>query len=203
MARMWLGASGLLVALAIVAAATGCAGKQSRAAAAPSPTASPGAGRSAPLDGLADIRDYLERVRPMTSELAATLAMLPDAVRGLSAKPDGTWTASSRKLDRIATQLDRAASSLAALTPPDGLRSVQAAAVSGIRSRWGAVCSSGFLKITCTLSPPPNAHIVLSSTGNMLTLSTLRTPLQRSLGALAFAIGVRRTPSPPSMSSTT
>jgi hypothetical protein len=129
----------MLVTLAIVLAATGCAGKQTPAATTPSPTASPGAARSGPLNGLGGFRDYLERVKPITSELAATLASLPDAVKDLSAKPDDTWTTSAAKFDRIAARLDSEASSLAALTPPDGLQPVQAAAVKGIQEAQSAV----------------------------------------------------------------
>ena len=63
----------------------------------------------------------------------------PTRSKGLSAKPDDTWTASAAKLDDIAAQLDSEASSLAALTPPGGLQPVQTAAVTGIREAQSAV----------------------------------------------------------------
>ena len=133
MIRMRNGVSGVFVTLAIVLAATGCAGKETSTATAPSPRASHSAPQSGLLNGVADLKTYLEQVRPITSELATTVAALPDAVKGLSAKPDDSWTTSAAKLDDIAAQLDSEASSLAALTPPNGLQPVQGAAVTGIR----------------------------------------------------------------------
>ncbi len=115
MIRMRIGVPGVFVTLAIVLAATGCAGKETSTATAPSPRASHSAPQSGLLNGVADLKTYLEQVRPVTSELATTVAALPDAVEGLSAKPDDTWTASAAKLDDIAAQLDNEASSLAAL----------------------------------------------------------------------------------------
>jgi hypothetical protein len=139
MIRMRIGVPGVFVTLAIVLAATGCAGKETSTATAPSPRASHSAPQSGLLNGVADLKTYLQQVRPVTSELATTVVALPDAVKGLSAKPDGTWTTSAARLDDIAAQLDGEASSLAALTPPGGFQPVQAAAVTGIREAQSAV----------------------------------------------------------------
>lgn len=135
MTRMRTGVSGVFLALMIALAVAGCGSTQTPTTPTPTPTASQG-GLSARLG---DLTAYLEQVQPITSELGATVASLPDAVKGLSAKPDGTWTTSATKLSDIAAQLGNEASSLAALTPPDGLQPLQEAAVKGIQGAQSAV----------------------------------------------------------------
>jgi hypothetical protein len=69
----------------------------------------------------------------------ATAGSLPTAVKGLNTKPDSTWTASATKLEAVASQLGDEASSLAALTPPSSLASVQAVAVKGLQGAQAAI----------------------------------------------------------------
>ena len=138
--RMKTAVPGVLAAVVMGLAVAGCGGASSPAATAPSSTGpAPSTAQTGPLGRLSDLKSYLEQAKPIASELATTVSALPDAVKGLSTKPDETRTTSATKLSDIAAQLDDEASSLAALTPPDGLRSLQAAAVQGIRGAQSAV----------------------------------------------------------------
>ena len=79
------------------------------------------------------------RQRLVATQLGAAVSALPDAVKGLAKKPDGTWNASATRLKAISAQLSADAASLAALTPPDVLRPVQYAAVKAISDAQSAV----------------------------------------------------------------
>lgn len=133
---------GLAAALAVVAAVAvlaGCGTKASSSAATPSPTASKPQGSLAAAAALAG---YLGQVKPIATQLATTAASLTDAVQGLATKPNATWTASEARLTTISSQLSSQAKSLAALTPPTALRSVQAAVVTGIDAAQKAVAKT-------------------------------------------------------------
>lgn len=190
MKRMRTGVPGVFVTLAIVLAATGCAGKESSTAAAPAPKASHSAPQSGLLNGVTDLKTYLEQVKPIASELATTVAALPDAVKGLSAKPDDTWTTSAAKLDDIATQLDGEASSLAALAPPDGLRPVQTAAVTGVREARSAVTGiAGALDKRSSSSAPERATLQSEIDKLQARLSALSKMLGAGIEALLGSTG--------------
>ncbi len=105
----------------------------------PSPTASASASGSGLPAQLGALRTYFGQVQPIMSRLASTMASLPGAVKGVSTKPDSSWTTAAGKLDGIATQLGNEADSLAALTPPALLAPVQDVAVKGIRDAQAAV----------------------------------------------------------------
>jgi hypothetical protein len=115
---------GVTVALVVAVAAAvlaGCGSKASSLAATPTPSASPTASQGS------------------LAQLGAAVTALPDAVKGLAKKPDGTWNASATRLKAISAQLSADAASLAALTPPDVLRPVQDAAVKAISDAQSAV----------------------------------------------------------------
>ncbi len=128
-----------LVVVAAVAVLAGCGTKASSSAATPSPTASKSQGSLAATAALAG---YLGHVKPIATQLAATAASLPGAVKGLATKPNATWTASAAYLQAISLQLSSQAKSLAALTPPTALRSVQDAVVNGIEATQKAVAKT-------------------------------------------------------------
>jgi hypothetical protein len=130
---------GLTAALVVVVATVmvaGCGTKASSSAATPSPTASRSQGS---LAGIAALAGYLGQARPIATQLEATVTSLPAAVKGLSKKPDSTWTAAAAKLKTISSQLGTEAANLAALTPPATLRPVQDAAVKGVTDVQSAV----------------------------------------------------------------
>jgi hypothetical protein len=133
--RVRSAASAVLVAVMVALVVTGCGGKAAPTTTTPSPTASKG-GLAGTIGAL---KTYLEQVKPITAQVGAAAASLPDAVKGLKVKPDSTWTQSAAKLNAIASQLAGAGSSLAALTPPASLQSVQAAGVKGIQDAQSAV----------------------------------------------------------------
>lgn len=121
----------LLVAVALAA----CGGSEasSSASSSPSPT-SPGL-----VSRLATLSGYLSQVKPIASQVGDTVAALPGAVKGLSSKPNASWTAAASKLDTIAKQLGNEADDLSILSPPTGFGSAQATTVSGIRKAQSAV----------------------------------------------------------------
>jgi hypothetical protein len=132
---------GVTVALVVAVAAAvlaGCGSKASSLAATPTPSASPTASQGS-LAQLAALAGYLGQVKPIATQLGAAVTALPDAVKGLAKKPDGTWNASATRLKAISAQLSADAASLAALTPPDVLRPVQDAAVKAISDAQSAV----------------------------------------------------------------
>jgi hypothetical protein len=134
MTRTRTGVSGVLAVTMIALVIAGCGGTVTPTTAPSAPASQTGA-----LGRLSDLKSYLEQVKPITSDLAATVSSMPDAVKGISAKPDGSWTTAAGKLDDIAAQLGDEADNLAALTPPDGLRSLQEVTVNGIQAAQSAV----------------------------------------------------------------
>ena len=124
-----------LVVAAAAAVLAGCGAKASSSAVTPSPTASHSQNS---LVGLAALAGYLGKVRPIATQLESTVASLPSAAKGLSNKPDRTWTAAAARLKTISSQLGSEAANIAALTPPSALRPVQDAAITGIKDAQAA-----------------------------------------------------------------
>jgi hypothetical protein len=118
---------GVLMVAALVA---GCGETTTASSPSPSPSATDGgiAGR------LAALKAYTEEVKPIATQVAATASSLPEALKGMSTKPDATWTAAAEELDAAAAEMGDAAESLSALTPPESLQPVQDAAVKGVES---------------------------------------------------------------------
>ena len=134
---------GLAAALVVAAVAVlaGCGTKASPSAATPSATPSPSVSQGS-LAQLAALAGYLGQVKPIATQIEATVTALPDAVKGLAKKPDNTWTASATKLKTISAQLGTDAKNLASLKPPDALHPVQDAAVKGIKDTQAAVAKT-------------------------------------------------------------
>jgi hypothetical protein len=141
----WTRAMAALTAATVVAIVAlivaGCGGS-SAASATPTPTPS----QSSITARVLALKDYLGQVKPITDQLATTVASLPGAVKGMGAKPVATWTAAATTLDATATQLGAEAASLSALTPPASLQSTQDAAVKAIQSvQTGVSDTAAFL----------------------------------------------------------
>ena len=125
----------VLVALIVALVVAGCGSKAASPAPSPSPTPS-----SSGLAGtIGSLKTYLGQVKPIATQVGAAAASLPDAIKGLKAKPGATWTQSATKLNAIAAQLASAASGLTALTPPAALQSAQAAGVKVIQDAQSTV----------------------------------------------------------------
>jgi hypothetical protein len=122
-----LSTAALIAVVALVAA--GCGGSTA-ASATPSPTPS----QSSIAARVLALNAYLSQVKPITGQIGSTVASLPGAVKGISAKPGATWTTAATALDATATQLGAEATSLSALTPPAALQSTQDAAVKAIQA---------------------------------------------------------------------
>ena len=116
-----------IIALVVLLAAGGC-GKKASSASSPTPSAS----RSSAATRLAAITGYLSQVRPIATQVGATLGSLPQAVKGIHKNPDATWTAAATKLNAIAAKLGSDAANLKTLNPPASLQAVQEAGVKGI-----------------------------------------------------------------------
>jgi peptidoglycan hydrolase CwlO-like protein len=125
-------AAAAVVALAGVLA--GC-GNSATPAASPS-TIYP---QSSATGTLPALKTYLGDAQSVLDQVATTVGALPDAVTGLSAKPDDTWQSSAAQLESIATQLGDEAAALAALQPPSALQPVQDAVVKGIQATQSGV----------------------------------------------------------------
>jgi hypothetical protein len=119
----------VLAALVIAAVLAGC-GNTAGPSEAPS-TIYPESSATGTLPAL---KAYLTDAEDVLGQVTTTVATLPDAVSGMSRKPDDTWTASAAQLQSIATQLGDEAAALAALQPPSGLQPVQDAVVKGIQA---------------------------------------------------------------------
>lgn len=115
-----------VMARVVVLAVAGCGNK------AASTSSSPAASQSGAAGGT--VRAYLGQAQSILSHVRTTAGALPDATASLSRTPDDTWTASTARLNEIASQLGIEASSLAALTPPSALMPVQDAVVKGLHA---------------------------------------------------------------------
>ena len=94
---------------------------------------------SSPTSGPAALKAYLNDAKVVLTDLSTTAAGVPDAVAGMSRKPDSTWTTAATNLQDISTQLGDEATALAALQPPETLQPVQDAVVTGIEGAQTAV----------------------------------------------------------------
>jgi flagellin-like hook-associated protein FlgL len=124
----------MFVAVMVVLTLAGCGGSTT---ATPTPTPSPS--ESSLISRLAALKAYKAQVQPIVTQLTATATSLPTAVKGLSTRPDSTWTASAANLTVIAAELGDEAASLEALIPPAALADVQAAAVTAIQNVQAAL----------------------------------------------------------------
>ena len=94
---------------------------------------------SSPTSGPAVVKAYLNDAKVVVTDLSTTAAAVPDAVAGMSKKPDSTWSTAATNLQDISTQLGDEATALAALQPPETLQPVQDAVVNGIQGAQTAV----------------------------------------------------------------
>lgn len=134
-----LSTAALIAVVALVVA--GCGGSTA-ASATPTPTPS----QSSIAARVLALNAYLNQVKPITGQIATTVASLPGAVKGIGAKPGATWTTAATALDASATQLGTEAGSLSALTPPAALQATQDAAVKAIQSvQTGVSDTAAFL----------------------------------------------------------
>jgi len=130
-----------MLAAVVALVVAGCGGSTA-ASATPTPTPS----QSSIAARVLALKDYLGQVKPVTDQIASTVATLPGTVKGMGAKPGATWTAAAASLDAAATQLGAEATALSALTPPAALQSTQDAAVKAIQSvQTGVSDTAAFL----------------------------------------------------------
>jgi len=94
---------------------------------------------SSPTSGPAALKAYLSDAKVVLTDLRTTAAGVPDAVAGMSKRPDSTWSTAATNLQDISTQLGDEATALAALQPPETLQPVQDAVVAGIEGAQSAV----------------------------------------------------------------
>lgn len=174
-----------LAAAAVVVAVvvSGCGSTATSSSGSPTPAAS-GSGAASNLAG---VRAYLDSLKPILSQLGKTASTLDDAVKGISKKPDATWTTAATKLDTAAGELGSEATSLSALTPPAVLQPLQDAAVQGIQSAQRAVSKSAdALDKRAATSATRRAQIQAQIAGLAAGLSTLSRQL---LGAAQDIVG--------------
>jgi hypothetical protein len=164
-----------LVALVAVLALAGCGSKASMSS---SPAASQGGtASSAPTT-------YLAQAQAIAAQVGITAGALPDAVAGLSKKPDNTWMTSGTKLNEAATQLGKEAASLAALTPPAALQPVQDAVVKGLKAMQVKVnLLSGLLFEESADEATANSPIQTQVDKMKTQVQALSTKLSAALGA--------------------
>lgn len=97
-----------------------------------------GCGSSSTTTGSAS-QTYLNSARDVLYEVGSTASTLPDAVTGMSKKPDSTWTAAAAKLHAASSRLGQEAARLAALKAPAALQPVQDLVVKGIQAAQAGV----------------------------------------------------------------
>jgi hypothetical protein len=167
-----------LVALVVVLALAGCGSKAASTSSSPAATQG-GAASGAPTT-------YLGQAQQILSQVATTAGALPDAVAGLSKKPDDTWMASGAKLNEIASQLGAEASSLAALTPPGVLQPVQDAVVKGLQATQSKVNAlSGLLHKQSATEATANSPVQTQVDKMKTQLQALSAKLSGALAALS------------------
>ena len=164
-----------LVALVAVLALAGCGSSASMSS---SPAATQGGTASgAPTT-------YAGQAQAILSQVGTTAGALPDAIAGLSKKPDATWLASGTKLNEAATQLGKEAASLAALTPPTALRPVQDAVVKGLKAMQTKVnLLSGLLFEESADEATANSPIQTQVDKMKMQVEALTAKLSGALGA--------------------
>lgn len=120
-------------ALGIAVVAAGCGSST------PDEAASTIYPESSPTSGPAALKAYLSDAKVILADVSATAAGVPDAVAGMSRKPDSSWSTAATNLQDISTELGDEAAALAALQPPESLQPVQEAVVTGIEGAQTAV----------------------------------------------------------------
>jgi hypothetical protein len=185
------GAAAAVVTTLVVLILAGCGSAATSSSTSPTPSPTASASGSGLASQFGALRTYLGQAQPIMSQLATTMASLPEAVRGIGAKPGGSWTTAAGKLDGIATQLGNESDSLAALTPPTLLAPVQDVAVKGIRDAQAAVTKT---------ATALNRREATSATGHLALeaqIATLEAKLyQLSQGLLGAIQGAAAAQSP-------
>jgi hypothetical protein len=181
--RRSVAVASVVVAAAVVLAGCGTKASSTSQSPASSPKALPSQGS---LAGLAALAGYLGQVRPVATQLGSTVSALPEAVKGLSTKPNGSWTTASTKLKAISSQLGAEAATLAALSPPALLRPAQDAAVKAITDARSAVANTASTLGKRTATKGTAAGQIQSQIGALTSrLSQLG---QQLIGTIAAAI---------------
>jgi hypothetical protein len=119
-----------IAVLALAVAVAGCGDTTTTAS--PASSASPSQGTAA--QKAMEYTAYYKEVQPVFADLTTAIGGLDGTVKGLSKKPDETWTQSAKQMQTSATQLGTAATELEAITPPAGLESAQASVITGLQS---------------------------------------------------------------------
>ena len=172
--------AGTFAALIVALALAGCG---SGTAASPTPSATPSP--SGIAGSLLALKTYLGQVQPILSRVSTTVGTLPDAVKGLSKKPDSTWTASATRLDDIAAQLSSEAASLAALTPPSALQSLQDAVVKTIKAAQAPVAKlAGALSKGVATAATAQSKVTSTIDSARALLQGASTQLNGAIGSL-------------------
>ena len=176
-----------LMALAVVPALAGCGSTAASTSSSPTVTQSAVAS-SAPTT-------YLAQAQQIIAQVGTTAGSLPDAVAGLSKTVDDTWMASGAKLNDVATQLGKEASSLAALTPPSALQPVQDAVVKGIQDAQAKVNDlSGLLNAQSATAATAQGSVQSQVDGMKAKLLVLSTVLSTALDKLGGTPDATPTP---------
>jgi hypothetical protein len=128
----------LLGLMAAVLATTGCG---SGTAASPSPSSSPSAGSTA--QRVLALKTYVTQLMPIYNEASTAVGSLDGAVSGLSRRPDKTWVASAAQLKTASAGLGKAATDLAAITPPTALQGAQATMVAALQQAQKVLDTAG------------------------------------------------------------
>ena len=180
------------VAAAVALVAVGCGGSTA-ASATPAPAPTPS--QSSIAARVLALKDYLGQVKPITDQLASTVASLPGAVKGISAKPGATWTTAATNLDATATQLGAEAASLSALTPPASLQSTQDAAVKAIQSvQTGVSDTAAFLNKKVAKAGTTKASIEAQLSAAQTQLSGAAAQLTSAIQSLILSPDSTPTP---------
>jgi len=129
----------LLGLIAAVLAGAGCGGTAPSPS--PSPSSSPGVGSTA--QRVRALKTYVTQLTPIYSEAATAVGSLDEALSGLSRRPDKTWAVSAAKLKTAAAGLGKAATDLAAITPPPSLQSAQDNMVAALQKAQKAIDTAG------------------------------------------------------------
>jgi uncharacterized phage infection (PIP) family protein YhgE len=137
--------AGAIAALALALILVGCGNSGS-----PSEAPSTIFPESSPTGTGPALKAYLSDAQDILGQVSTTVGTLPDAVQGMSATPDETWTAAAAQLQSIAAQLGDEAGALAALQPPSALQPVQDAVVKGIET-----ARSGIEKLATRIASRP------------------------------------------------
>ena len=186
-----IAAAAVVVAAAAVLAGCGAGASSSSAVAPATPAPSATQGSLGTIVGLAD---YLAHLKPVATRIEATVRSLPDAVKGLSKKPDVTWTRSATRLDAASAQPGAEAAALSSLTPPQTLRPVQKAAVQGLKGAQTAAARAAAALNQGAASGESSAQIRSQIDALEGRLTTLGERLLAAVEKVIFSPGSTPTP---------